>query len=175
MNTHSKPLGIRKLRVAQLQGLVARAAYQAGAHPECQFALSMEVLETRRFGIRHRHEIKAALRFAVDALSLIHDASDAGPDLFQRFVAQVQTDTDGQLTVGAAARYLDVSPYQVSRVVRQTAGRSSSAYMKMARLERAPELLATSRVTEACFPIEFGKWFVYPFCPAHITEKRLEH
>jgi AraC-like DNA-binding protein len=159
MNTHSQPLGMRKLRVAQLQGLIIRAAYRAGAHPERLFARSMDVLdETRRLAMRQRHEVKAALlRFAVDALNLIPDSNQAPPDLFHRFIDLVQAGTDGRRTVGDAARHLNVSPSHLSRIVKQTSGHSPGECMRIARLERARELLASLSVTEAAFDTGFGK------------------
>jgi AraC-like DNA-binding protein len=78
-------------------------------------------------------------------------------NLLQRFLDELERDRDGRLNVDEAARRLRVSPSHLSRVVRLASGRSPSEHIRMAKLGRARDRLATVSVTDAAMGCGFGK------------------
>jgi AraC-like DNA-binding protein len=159
MNTHSQSWTMRKMRVVQLEALISRAVYRAGAEPEPLFEVSMQFLD--RFGrtpARDREQLKATLiDFCRCAMEFIPQFPHSHPNLLQRFLREVEQDVHGKLRVADAARRLNVSASHLSRMVKLATGRAPHEYIQLHKLARARERLAEVSVTQAALENGFGK------------------
>jgi AraC-like DNA-binding protein len=156
MNAQSQSQTLRKLRVVQLQATVTRAIYRAGADPHRLFECEMVYLEKIS---RIRADDRAGLRslmlaFTRDAIALIPQHPSAHPNLVQRFLREVE---QGALPVSEVARRLGVTAAYLSRVVKQTTGRSPRQHILHHRLGRARDVLAKGSVADAAREAGFAK------------------
>src|SRR5437868_41587 len=94
MNTHSQSGTMRKLRVVQLEGLISRAVYRAGANPEQVFDISMQFLEQiSKIRVQQRQELKGVLTaFCGCAMQLVPEFPHSHPNLLQRFLCELEHD-----------------------------------------------------------------------------------
>ncbi len=159
MNTHSQSGTMRKLRVAQLEALISRAVYRAGADPDRVFETSMRFLEQiSKLRVRQREELRNTLTaFCSCLMQLIPDFPRSHPSLLERFLNVMEQDKEGKLTVEQVARKLSMSPSHLSRVIKMATGRSPSEYIRASKLRRARERLASASVTQAALESGFGK------------------
>jgi len=159
MDTRSQSGTMRKLRVVQLESLISRAIYRAGAHPDRLFEMGMHFLEEiSRLRVHQREELSSVLiRFSTSAMTLIPQFPRSHPNLLQRFLTELERDQQGRLSVELVAGKLHVSASHLSRVVKLATGRSPSEYIRISRLSRARERLAETSVTQSALETGFGK------------------
>ncbi len=159
MNTHSQSWTMRKMRVVQLEALISRAIYRAGAAPEPLFDISMEFLDRlSRTAARDRQQLKTILiDFCHSAMRLVPEFPRSHPNLLQRFLRLVDEDVEGKLKVAEAARTLTVSVAHLSRIVKISTGRSPHEHIRLRKLGRARDRLAEVTVTQAALENGFGK------------------
>jgi AraC-like DNA-binding protein len=159
MNHPHEPPSAKKLRVSALISLVVRAIYRTGADPEKLQELGFEAYQKlSKIPARKRDEIKGLLiAFATSAFKLVPEVLHSHPSLLQRFFDQIDQDKDGKLTVEVVAGNLNISASHLCRAVKMAAGRTPSEYIRLAKLSRARELLATHSVTDAALDSGFSK------------------
>jgi len=155
---HESP-SVKKLRVSALISLVVRAVFRSGANPVELFGLSSDTYrKLSKVPAGRRDDIKSLLMgFASKALKLVPEVSYAHPSLLQRFFDEVDGDKEGQLTVELCARSLNVSASHLCRAIKSATGRTPSEYIRLAKLSRGRELLATHSVTQAALESGFSK------------------
>ncbi len=159
MNTHSQSATVKKLRLASLVSLISRAAYRAGGNPDRVFDMSMVCYEQiSKLRIGQREELKKTLlAYCSSTFELIPEVSCRRPNLLQRFLQELDQDKEGQLSVEGVAGKLKVSTSYLCRVLKVATGRTPSEYIRLAKLSRARDLLATTTVTYAALESGFNK------------------
>lgn len=159
MNAPHEPPSVKKLRVSAIISLTVRAIYRTGADPEKLQHLGLETYrKLSRISGRGRDEIKELLvTFASQALKMVPEVLHKHPSLLQRFFEQIERHKDGQLTVELVASNLNVSGSHLCRAIKMATGRTPSEYIRLSKLSRARELLATHSVTEAALDAGFSK------------------
>ncbi|PYV36704.1 MAG: hypothetical protein DMG06_30125 [Acidobacteria bacterium] len=159
MNAPHESPSVKKLRVSAIISLTVRAVYRTGADSEKLQHLGLETYrKLSRISGRARDDIKYLLvTFASQALKLVPEVLHRHPNLLQRFFEQIEQHKDGQLTVELVATSLKVSGSHLCRAIKMATGRTPSEYIRLSKLSRARELLATHSVTEAALDAGFSK------------------
>lgn len=159
LNAPQELPSVTKLRVSAILSLVARAVYRTGADPAKLQSLVLEAYRTlSKIPARERDEIRAMLvTFSSEALKLVPDALQPHSSLLQRFFDQIEQDKDGLLTVDRVAHSLQLSASHLCRAIRSATGRTPSEYIRLAKLTRARDMLATHSVTQAALDSGFSK------------------
>ncbi|MFN0170956.1 MAG: helix-turn-helix transcriptional regulator [Bryobacteraceae bacterium] len=159
MNTPSQTGTMKKLRVAQLEALITRTVYRAGAQPGPLFDISMVYLERiANLRVIDREPMREVLvEFCREAVEMTPRTSQSPTGLVQRFFQDLEKVRSEQLNVEAVARRLRVSPSHLCRAVKSAAGRTPSEFIRIRKLSHARERLATVSVTQSALETGFTK------------------